>query len=176
VEIKNNILYQNATYGINSWEAHGSGVVVDHNLVYGNAEGDYNFTRGGSDYSYTLGTTISTAPLFVNSSSAGFDPHLGAGSPAINAGLNLSSTFSTDKEGAARPASGPWDMGAYRYGNTIDTSPPTVSLTAPANGATVSGSSVTVTANATDNVGVGGVQFKLDGPIWVPRTPALRTV
>src|SRR5262249_29816811 len=39
-----------------------------------------------------------------------------------------------------------------------DTTPPTVSMTAPANGATVSGS-VTVSANASDNVGVAGVQF-----------------
>ena len=100
--------------------------------------------------------------LDLNSSSAGFDPHLGAGSPAINAGLNLSSFFATDKDGAARAASGGWDLGAYRYGST-DSTPLTVSLSAPANNATVSGSSVTVSANATDNVGVAGVQFKLDG-------------
>src|SRR5207249_2280956 len=43
-----------------------------------------------------------------------------------------------------------------------DTTPPTVSITAPAAGATVS-STVTVTASASDNVGVAGVQFKLDG-------------
>jgi len=90
VDIKNNIIYQNGNYGINSFDAHGSGVVVDHNLLFGNGPGNYSFTGGGSDYSYTLGTTISAAPLFVNSSSSGFDPHLGAGSPAINAGLNLS--------------------------------------------------------------------------------------
>ncbi|PYV40181.1 MAG: hypothetical protein DMG06_20985, partial [Acidobacteria bacterium] len=40
--------------------------------------------------------------------------------------------------------------------------PPSVSITAPANGATVSGT-VTVSASASDNVGVVGVQFKLDG-------------
>ncbi|PYJ83033.1 MAG: hypothetical protein DME22_16740 [Verrucomicrobia bacterium] len=162
VDIKNNMIYQNGTFGINSWDAHGSGVVIDHNLLFGNGSGDYNFINGGSDYSYTRGTTISVAPLFVNSSSAGFDSHLGAGSPAINSGLNLSSFFTTDKDGAARAASGGWDLGAYRYGNT-DTIPPTVSLSAPANNATVSGSSVKVSANATDNVGVVGVQFKLDG-------------
>lgn len=44
-----------------------------------------------------------------------------------------------------------------------DPTPPTVSVTAPASGATVSGAAVTVSANATDNVGVAGVQFKLDG-------------
>ena len=39
---------------------------------------------------------------------------------------------------------------------------PTVSLTAPAGGATISGTT-TVSASASDNVGVAGVQFKLDG-------------
>src|SRR5499427_7376474 len=43
-----------------------------------------------------------------------------------------------------------------------DTTPPAVNLTAPSNGATVSGT-VTVSANAADNVGVAGVQFTLDG-------------
>jgi len=43
-----------------------------------------------------------------------------------------------------------------------DTQAPTISLTAPSSGATVSGS-VSVTASAADNVGVVGVQFKLDG-------------
>jgi hypothetical protein len=54
----------------------------------------------------------------------------------------------------------------YRLSNTAgpaDTSPPTVSLTAPANSATVSGGSVTLSANASDDVGVAGVQFKVDG-------------
>ncbi len=45
---------------------------------------------------------------------------------------------------------------------TVDNVPPSVSITAPASGATVSGT-ITVSASATDNVGVVGVQFKLDG-------------
>ena len=49
------------------------------------------------------------------------------------------------------------------FSGTPDTTPPTVSMTAPANGATVSGTAVSVTANASDNVGVSGVQFLLDG-------------
>ena len=44
-----------------------------------------------------------------------------------------------------------------------DTTPPTVTMTAPTNGSTVSGTAVTVSANASDNVGVTSVQFKLDG-------------
>ncbi len=45
---------------------------------------------------------------------------------------------------------------------TTDITSPTVSLTSPSGGATVSGS-VSVTASASDNIGVAGVQFKLDG-------------
>src|SRR5205807_992707 len=45
---------------------------------------------------------------------------------------------------------------------TVDNIPPTVSITAPAAGSTVSGT-VTVSATAADNVGVVSVQFKLDG-------------
>jgi hypothetical protein len=44
-----------------------------------------------------------------------------------------------------------------------DTTLPTVTLSAPTNGATVSGSAVTVSATASDNVGVAGVQFQVDG-------------
>jgi len=44
-----------------------------------------------------------------------------------------------------------------------DVTPPTVLMTAPANGSTVSGTAVTVSASASDNVGVAGVQFSLDG-------------
>jgi hypothetical protein len=43
-----------------------------------------------------------------------------------------------------------------------DTTPPTVSITSPGNGATVSGIT-TVSASASDNVGVVGVQFFADG-------------
>src|SRR5260221_14373839 len=45
----------------------------------------------------------------------------------------------------------------------IDTPALPGSRAAPANGATVSGGSVSLSANASDNVGVAGVQFKLDG-------------
>jgi endonuclease/exonuclease/phosphatase family metal-dependent hydrolase len=42
-----------------------------------------------------------------------------------------------------------------------DTTPPSAAITAPSAGATVSGT-IAVSANASDNVGVAGVQFKLD--------------
>src|SRR6185436_7115785 len=46
--------------------------------------------------------------------------------------------------------------------NNVDATPPTVSITAPAGGATVGGT-VAVNAGASDNIAVVGVQFKLDG-------------
>jgi PKD repeat protein/glucose/arabinose dehydrogenase len=44
----------------------------------------------------------------------------------------------------------------------VDNTPPTVAVTAPAGGSTVGGT-VNVTANASDNVGVSGVRFRVDG-------------
>ena len=53
-----------------------------------------------------------------------------------------------------------------------DTAAPSVTITAPASGATVSGN-VTVSANASDNTGVLGVQFLLDGaPLGTEDTTA----
>jgi len=45
-----------------------------------------------------------------------------------------------------------------------DTTPPTTSITSPANGATVSGT-ITVSANAADNVGVSRVELYVDGAL-----------
>jgi Big-like domain-containing protein/exo-rhamnogalacturonan lyase-like protein len=68
-----------------------------------------------------------------------------------------------DLTGAALAASGEnFALKAWVSSGTVDATPPAVSVTAPANAATVSGS-VTVSANASDNVGVVGVQFLLDG-------------
>jgi hypothetical protein len=56
------------------------------------------------------------------------------------------------------------DIGALMEftGTPSDTTPPSVAVTAPAAGSTVSGT-VTVSANASDAGGIAGVQFKLDG-------------
>jgi hypothetical protein len=66
-----------------------------------------------------------------------------------------------------------------------DITPPTVTITSPSSGATVTGT-ITVSADASDNVGVVGVQFQLDGnnlggedttaPYSVPWNTATATV
>ncbi len=54
-----------------------------------------------------------------------------------------------------------------------DTTPPTVSMTSPKEGETISGTSVSLAASASDAGGVAGVQFLLDGsPIGAEDTSA----
>ncbi len=55
-----------------------------------------------------------------------------------------------------------WNSSPVTVTVSNDTTPPTVSIASPANGATVSGT-ITVSANASDNVGVAGVRILLDG-------------
>src|SRR5262249_45607724 len=83
VDIRNNIIYKNGHSGIGSWDAHGSGVNVDHNISYGNTLTDFNFKDGGSDYAYNLGANTFSDPLLANASSSAFDPHLKSGSPGV---------------------------------------------------------------------------------------------
>lgn len=77
-------------------------------------------------------------------------------------------TLVIEVEGTRNPASGGtsvWvDAFEVELGTAppLDTTPPVVSITSPADGVTVSGS-VKVSADASDNVGVEGVQFLLDG-------------
>lgn len=56
-----------------------------------------------------------------------------------------------------------WSAEAGSSGGVADTTAPVVSISSPSAGTVVSGTSVNVTADATDNVAVTGVQFKLDG-------------
>lgn len=59
-------------------------------------------------------------------------------------------------------ASGNQFIGPLGTTPTPDTTDPTVSITSPLDSSTVSGT-INATASATDNVGVVGVQFKIDG-------------
>jgi hypothetical protein len=65
--------------------------------------------------------------------------------------------------GTTTPPSGGGTGGTTPPPPTPDATAPTVSMTSPTAGATVSGTTVSVGANASDNIGVAGVQFKLDG-------------
>jgi hypothetical protein len=98
------------------------------------------------------------------------DSYIASGNKYYNTASPLTSTLAFFVQNAGRTLDG-WktlmgtdsDAQWVNPSSPSDTTSPTVSITAPANAATVFGSSVTVSANASDNVGVAGVQFKLDG-------------
>ncbi|HYR91037.1 MAG TPA: fibronectin type III domain-containing protein [Terriglobia bacterium] len=67
--------------------------------------------------------------------------------------------------GTSRTFIAPWqgyDVVLRIIKSDPDIAPPTVSITSPANNSTVS-DTITITATASDNIGVAGVQFQLDG-------------
>lgn len=152
---RNNIISCNGDSAISTWLYTGT-MTMDRNNFY-NCSGVPAQTNA-----------IVGNPLLVNPAS---DWHLKTGSPAINSGAVATMPaygggtvdVSRDKDSVTRTA--PWDLGIYNVGvgGPPDTTPPTVSITAPASGSTVSGTSVTISANASDNLGVAGVQFKVDG-------------
>ncbi|HET7176803.1 MAG TPA: Ig-like domain-containing protein [Gammaproteobacteria bacterium] len=93
-----------------------------------------------------LGTAVTTAPYLVSWNTA-----------TASNGSHTLTAVATDSGGNTATAA------AVTVTVLNDTSPPTVSITAPANGATVSGS-VAVSASASDADGsITGVQFRLDG-------------
>ena len=133
-----------------------------------------NLTASASAGTVSLGWTASSDNVGVaaydvyRSTSSGFTP-----SPANKIGQTTATTYQdaglvpgtyyyvVKAEDAAANLSGASNQASASVVNS-DTSPPSVSITAPANGATVT-STITLTATANDNVGVVGVQFKLDG-------------
>src|SRR2546428_979250 len=66
--------------------------------------------------------------------------------------------------GVGQDAGGNTNTASTSTDNSVsfDATAPTVSITSPVSGASVSGT-ISVSANASDNVGVVGVQFLLDG-------------
>ena len=86
-------------------------------------------------------------------------------SSALAAGHNFSatqSTAATDLAGNHLASAVTWTFSTAAGG---DTTLPTVTLTAPADGATLSGSSVSLTATANDNVAVDHVDFLVDSTV-----------
>ncbi|MEJ1236940.1 Ig-like domain-containing protein [Chryseolinea sp. T2] len=105
------------------------------------------------------------SPNFVGSGNSGLVFRLNAGSPAINAGTTIN--------GITDGSVGAPDIGAYEFGGTewvpgykpvsvsvTPNTPPTVAITAPTNNTSVApGTTINITANASDNGSVTKVEF-----------------
>src|SRR5262249_38089861 len=117
-----------------SWTASTDNVGVTNYLVERLNPGTANFVQIGT----TTGTTFTDTGL---SAATSYSYRV----RATDAAANLSPYSNTASATTTAP----------------DTTPPTVALTAPAAGALVTGT-ILLSATATDNVGVVGVQFLLD--------------
>ncbi len=149
-----------------------------------NTSGGYsNSSLGGTaptgQWIHMVGTYDgTTVTLYVNGALQFSTPHsgtFGSDTTGIAIGVNHNSAAHQPDD----PFSGKIDdVNIYSYALTAqealqlyqsapsssgDSTAPTVSMSAPANASTVSGGAVTVSATASDNVGLAGVQFKLDG-------------
>ncbi len=123
-----------------------------------------------SGISSTDNITNDNTPTFTGSCTDGntvqlFDDGISSGSSAACSGSTFTLTTATLATGAnsitfkETDVAGNTSSASSALSVTIDTTSPAVSLTAPTDGATVSGSSVTISANASDT-NLGGVQFK----------------
>jgi len=143
----------------------------------------YTLTNGGNKtvvQGSGVATTIQASrtdpnPATMTFSVSGLPLHTSASFTPPSCSLDCSTTLTIDAESntplGTYPITVTGDVDVYSLTTTFnltvtaltaDVEPPAVSITAPANGATLRGT-VIVTATATDNVGVVGVQFKVDG-------------
>lgn len=137
--IKNNIVSNTAGVGIRV-DTPSDVAEMDYN-VYNTATGaGSGLVQWNGSFLTTIAAVRSTTSMESHGQQAdplinAFPtPTLQAGSPAIGAGVNLTSlgvlALSTDKAGASRPSSGAWDVGAYEYGSSASKPSPPTNLTA----------------------------------------------
>lgn len=124
---RNNIVYNNNSHGIHPYYTSSSGTRVYHNTIANNGGAGINLSTStgvicrnnlfqtGDGISGGSGSTVSNN---VTQSSSFFQPggwELAAGSPAINAGFDLTGFVADDIDGLSRPQGAGWDCGAYEY-------------------------------------------------------------
>jgi len=135
VNIRNNLSYQlSGEYFTNS------GSIISSGLSY--ASSSNNLWFGGSQSAPTWSASnVNADPLFVNASTNNF--HLQSGSPAVDAGITVSSSNSykgyqvwngrpMDRDGVPRPQGSGYDIGAYEFfagGSTVQKPNPPTNLT-----------------------------------------------
>jgi hypothetical protein len=160
----------------NSKVTGGQWMCVEHMIKLNNpvtaANGEHAIWRDGVKISH-LGAgfpngTWSGGIFTQNPSGIPFTGFQWRSDPALNLNYIWLQNFSSDTSaGAQQDMKFAHVVAAKSYIGCLTSgtggTPPTVAITAPVAGSTVSGSTVTLGATASDNVGVVGVQFKVDG-------------
>ena len=127
-QIYNNTIYGNGRYCVHIPDAGSSTTSIRNNICYRNAS-DSILDQGSST---TKSSNLMANASFTNAPSGDF--HIEPGSPAIAGGENLSTVFTADFEGRARPVASAWDVGALVFSATASAPPPpTNPPTAPVN-------------------------------------------
>jgi len=122
MELVNNIFVDNVVntggapvFFVREAGVFGSGLTTTNNLVFNNtADGGAGFALDGR---LTGNGNFSDDPAFVDAPND--DYHLEAGSPAIDAGADLSAVFTLDLDGDTRPDGAAFDIGAYEGGTPL---------------------------------------------------------
>lgn len=133
--VANNTMYHNpadATFGAFSLEEGTQNTIIKNNLIY--TSGRQLVTGSGGSNSW--GTYQDINNVYSSNEPPGNefvdvgarDFHLQASSSNISNGENLSSYFTTDRDGNPRPSSGSWSRGAYQSGGGSAPLPPPLNL------------------------------------------------
>jgi hypothetical protein len=115
----NNAIYNNTIHGNSGGDSGGpcilndnSGSIIRNNICSSNAS---DVIAGGG--SATASNNLFGDPGYVNAGAKNFQLS-GTNTAAIDNGTSLSSIFTTDFDGNARPAGSGWDRGAYEFGSS----------------------------------------------------------
>lgn len=172
--VKNNICVGGTA--ISRTYAASSGLDSDNNIFYTLlAMRPFATSTGSSEGSRTFaewqGLGYDAHSIVADPLLDGTTYKLGAGSPAIGAGADLSTFFNTDAAGLDRPNGSAWDLGPYQYAAISPTAP--AFTVDPASYAAAISENVTLTAFASGSP-TPTLQWSRDGtPISGATSPSL---